>query len=137
MSQIVLQRTSLTGRQLCRGLGLSYRSFNRWMGRWQQGLPLLRSPGPPKLGPLPLDALIDELDALVVGAKRTRGTGAFHQRWRAWVARPPLQAVVNTQRRQQLRARREKLQRLRWLHPNLAWAIDAAECSDNPREHHL
>jgi hypothetical protein len=42
-------------------------------------------------------------------------------------ARRPLQNLVTARRRATLRARRRKLQRIRWLQPNVAWAIDATE----------
>jgi hypothetical protein len=137
MSAILLQRTSLTVRQLCTGLGLSYRCFCRWHQRRLEGRPVLLPPGPHKVGPLPLDALIEDLHQLIHGPRRTHGTGAFYQRWRAYVARHPLQAAVHAQRRQHLRARRQQLQRIRWLHPNLAWAIDATEYPKNAQGHRL
>jgi hypothetical protein len=137
MSQRVLQTTSLTARALCRGLGLSYRAFGRWTQRQQQGQPLLQSPGPRKLGPLPMDALLEDLQALVPRRQRTRGTGRLHERWRAFIARGPLQAVVHDRRRERLRAQRRKLQRVRWLHPNTAWAIDATEYPKDRQGHRL
>ena len=127
MSQSVLEQTSLTPQALCRGLELPYRSYCRWSEHRRQGLPVLLPPGPAKLGPLPMDALLEDLDHLVPRAQRTRGTGLLHQRWHPYVARRLLQAIVHERRREKLRARRRRLQHVRWLHPDTAWAIDATE----------
>ena len=137
MTELVLERTALTAHQLCRGLGVSYRSFGRWRQRQREGRPLLLPPGPRKLGPLPLDAFVEDLHALVHRAKRTRGTGALYQRWRALVARHPLQLLVTARRREHWRFLRARWQRLRWLRPNLAWAIDATEYPKDAQGHRL
>jgi hypothetical protein len=137
MSQSVLEQTFLTPQVLCRGLELPYRSYCRWTRRQQQGLPLLLPSGPPKLGPLPMDALLEDLDRLVPRAKRTRGTGSLCQHWQPFIGRRPLQTVVHQRRRQTLRARRRKLRRIRWLHPDVAWAIDATQCSPDSHGHAL
>lgn len=127
MSQSVLEQTSLSPRALCRGLELPYRSYCRWSEHRRQGLPVLLPPGPRKLGPLPMDALLEDLNRLVPRAQRTRGTGLLHQRWHPYVARRLLQAIVHERRREKLRDRRRRLQHVRWLHPDTAWAIDATE----------
>ncbi len=137
MTELVLQRTALTAHQLCRGLGVSYRSFDRWRQRQREGRPLLLAPGPRKLGPLPLDAFLEDFHTLVPRARRTRGTGAFYQRWRAHVARHPLQQAINDHRREHGRSLRRRWQAIRWLRPNLAWAIDATEYPKDPAGHRL
>ena len=137
MTELVLQRTSLTARQLCRGLGLPYRSFDRWRQRQREGRPLLLPPGPRKLGPLPMDALLEDLESLVHRAQRTRGTGRLQERWHPYLARRLLQAIVHERRRQRLRVRRRKLQRIRWLQPDTAWAIDATEYPRDAQGHRL
>lgn len=137
MTELVLQRTSLTARQLCRGLNLSYRSFDRWRQRQREGRPLLLPPGPRKLGPLPMDALLEDLESLVHRAQRTRGTGRLQERWHPYLARRLLQAIVHERHRERLRVRRRKLQRIRWLHPDTAWAIDATEYPRDAQGHRL
>ena len=127
LSPSVMSATGLCARQLCRGLGLSYPSYRRWCQRQARGVPLLRAAGPRKLGPLPMDALIDDLQALVHRPRRTRATGALYARWRGYVGRRPLQGLVNARRHAWLRGRRQWLQRVRWRLPQLAWAIDATE----------
>jgi len=117
---------------LCRGLELSYASFHRWRRRLAQGLPVIRPPGPGKVGPLPLDQFQDELEALVHRPKRTRGTGSAYQRLGSVISRRHLQEVVNARRRSALRRQRQSLRRVRWLQPNLAWAIDATETHRDP-----
>ena len=61
MTQSVLDCTALSVADLYRGLALSYASFHRWRRRLAQGLPVVRPPGPSKVGPLPLDPFQDEV----------------------------------------------------------------------------
>jgi hypothetical protein len=95
-------------------------------------MPVLRSPGPGKVGPLPLDQVQAELDALVHRPKRTQGTGPAHERLKSVISRRAFQEVVQSQRRQCLRQQRQKLQRIQWHKPNVAWAIDATETHRDP-----
>ena len=127
MTQVIFQRTALSPRQLCRGLGLAWGSFQRWSERQRQAQPLIQPAGPRKVGPLPMEKLLADLDGLVHRAQRTRGTGELQAHWHPFIARGPLQNVVTACRRAKLRARRQRLQRIRWLQPNVAWAIDATE----------
>ena len=127
MSQSLLESTGLSTTQLCGGLGLSYSSFQRWRHRHDLGLPVLRAPGPAKVGPLPLEELHDQLEALVPRAKRTRGTRAAYRCLAAGISRRNFQTMVNARRCAHLRRQRQKLKRIRWKEPNLAWAIDATE----------
>jgi len=131
--QSVLDSTRCSAAQLCRGLGLSYASYQRWRHRLAHGVPVLRTPGPGKVGPLPLDQLQDEMEALVHRAKRTRGTGLAYQRLKSVISRRQLQALVNAQRRRRLRQQRRKLRRIRWTQPNVAWAMDATETHRDPQ----
>jgi transposase InsO family protein len=137
MSQSVLEQTGLSPQALCRGLELPYRSYCRWTEHRQQGRPVLLPPGPRKLGPLPLDALLEDLESLVHRAQRTRGTGRLHEHWQPYLGRRLLQSVVNERRRQRLRIRRRRLQRIRWLQPDTAWAIDATEYPKDAQGHRL
>jgi hypothetical protein len=132
MSQSVLASAELSVAELCRGLELPYASFQRWRRRQAQGLPVLRPPGPPKVGPLPLDQLQEELEALVHRPKRTRGTGDAQERLKSVISRRAFQDVVRSQRRQHLRQQRQKLQRIQWHAPNVAWAMDATEIYRDP-----
>ena len=133
MTQSVLDNTDLSVAELCRGLELPYASFQRWRGRQLQGLPVLRPPGPPKVGPLPLDQLQAELDALIHRPKRTRGTGPAHDRLKSVISRRSFQDVVRSQRRRHLRQQRQKLKRIQWHEPNVAWALDATETFRDPQ----
>jgi hypothetical protein len=84
-----------------------------------------------------MEALIEDLQSLVHRAQRTRGTGELQARWHPFIARGPLQNIVTACRRAKLRARRQKLQRIRWLQPNVAWAIDATEYPKNTQPERL
>ncbi len=127
MSQSVLTETGLSARQLCRAAGLGYATYCRWSRRQREGEPLLLHPGPRKAGPLPMDELLKDLQALVHGPKRTRGTGALCRKWRPFAGRRPLAGCVKEERLRRHRLLRLRLRRVRWLEPDLAWAIDATE----------
>jgi len=133
MSQSVLESTELSAAELCRGLALPYASFQRWRRRLAQGLPVLRPPGPGKVGPLPLDQLQEELEALTHRARRTQGSGPARERLKSVISRRHFQDLVRAQRREHLRRQRQKLKRIQWTVPNVAWAMDATETHRDPQ----
>ena len=124
MSEAIVTHTGLSYRRVCRGLALPFSTFQRWRLRLQRGRPLLRSPGPKKTGPLPLAQLQPELAALPHRLHRTRGTTQLYRRHQQRLSRRTLNALVREERSRQQRRRRQSWQRLTWLRPNSAWAID-------------
>ena len=127
MSEAIVTHTGFSYRRVCRGLALPFSTFQRWRLRLQRGRPLLRSPGPKKTGPLPLAQLQPELAALPHRLQRTRGTTQLYRRHQQRLSRRTLNALVREERSRQQRRRRQSWQRLTWLRPNSAWAIDATE----------
>lgn len=127
MSEAIVTHTGFSYRRVCRGLALACSTFQRWRHRLQRGLPLLQLPGPKKTGPLPLAQLRQELAALPHRLQRTRGAAELYRRHQASLSRRQLNALVHAERARQKRRRRLAWQRLTWLRPNTAWAIDATE----------
>jgi hypothetical protein len=127
MSQKIQITSRLTTRELCQHLTLSYGTLLRWRRRATNGLPLLRRPGPKKLGPLPFEKLRQEVGQLLHNKKRTAGSGALYTKYRDLISRRDLSALINQQRRNQTQQRRRNFTRITWKEPNLAWSIDATE----------
>jgi len=119
--------TRLSGRQLSQRVGLSRTTYHRWLHRHQSGLPLLRRPGPPKTGPLPLARVREQIRQLPAGPHRTHGTGALYQQHRAGLSRRQLAELVRQHRRQQREERRARLLQITWHSVHTAWALDATE----------
>lgn len=127
MSQQIQTASRLTTRELSQRLPLSYATLLRWRRRARHGEPLLRPPGPKKLGPLPFEQLRQEVEQLLHKKKRSGGSGALYTKYREAISRRDLHRLINEQRRHQVQQRRRRLTRISWKEPNLAWSIDATE----------
>ena len=127
MSQKLQTTSRLTTRELCQHLALSYGTLLRWRRRARNGAPLLRRPGPKKLGALPFEQLRWEVQQLVHKKKRTAGSGPLYLKYRDSISRRYLTRLISQQRRNQIQGRRRRLTRITWKEPNLAWSIDATE----------
>lgn len=119
--------SGLSGRRLCRRVGLSRATLCRWQRRQQRGQPLLRSPGPAKIAPLPLAEVRQRLEQLRHGRKRTGGTGELYRHYQESLSRRQLGAWVQEARQQQRAQQRAQLQQVSWFHAQTTWALDATE----------
>ena len=109
---------------VCRELGAPRSSLLRWKRRQQAGMAVVGRPGPAKVAPLDLDALLDEIRTLRHGPQRTRGTEVLYDRHRAELSRRDLQALVEATRRE-LRQEEQALERrVEWLVPGAVWSMD-------------
>lgn len=120
-------QSGASARALSPGLGLSYRRLRRWQRRAESGQPVLRRPGPAKSGPLPLEAVRQEIEQLRHGRRRSRGTLALQARYRAVLSRRDLAQLVAAERLVRELARRQRVRRVQWHEPDLAWVIDGTE----------
>lgn len=127
MSQALQTQTGLRTGALCARLALPASSLRRWRQRQCQGRPLLQTPGPKKLQPLPVQQLQDKVCGLRHGRRRTRQTGALYQEYAEAISRRDLAVWVSTARAQSQRAHRQNLLRVEWLQANVVWAMDATE----------
>jgi hypothetical protein len=95
----------------------------RWQQRQRSGQPLWQKPGPKKDAPSDWSALLQELQGLSGGRRRTRGTGLLYRRHAGWLSRRKLARLVKWFRQNQL----DSMKHIRWLKTGLAWSIDATE----------
>ena len=114
-------------RQLCRSLALPRGTYRRWHARFRAAAEIIRTPGPKKCQPLPLEALKKEVCKLAHGRKRSRGTTVLYASHAAAISRRTLQELVAEARAEHRQQERQNLQHLHWHSPDVAWAIDGAE----------
>ena len=121
------KQTGIDARQASRHVGIGYRRLLRWRKRASTGEPVLASPGPKKVAPLPLHELWSMVADLRHRRRRTFGTTALQKKTRDAISRRDLAGMVAQERAAQYRARRQVFKRVTWHRPNLAWAIDATD----------
>lgn len=127
MSEALRQRVGASARALCRGLALPYQSYLRWRGRQTRGEPLIQTPGPKKVDPLPLADLQRRVEQLTHRTRRSFGTTALARELKERVSRRAVFDGARSQRRQLRRERRQSIQHIEWTVPNLVWSIDGSE----------
>ena len=123
----IQERTGASARTIASAARLGYRRLQRWRARLSASQPVLAAPGPKKTADLPLAELKAEIAALRHRRRRTQGTTELYARYRAAISRRALARYVAEERANRNRARRQVCKHVRWLWPNLAWAIDATE----------
>lgn len=129
--------SGISTRALCARLALPCSTLRRWRSRSAQGLPLLRRPGPKKLGPLPFEEVQREVEGLLHRQKRSHGAGALYRRHQKAISRRELGRWILQQRQSINRIRRQNHRSIQWKKPNLAWAIDATEYGKDRRGRRL
>lgn len=115
---------------LANQVGLSYRTLMRWKRRLANGQAAVEKRGPKKVRPLNLNELKARIRDLDHGTKRSFGTGQLHGAYAGCISRRELNQLVRQARRESNRRRKAEACRVRWLRPNLAWAIDDCRKSD-------
>ncbi|MFC1591060.1 hypothetical protein ACFL43_00900 [Thermodesulfobacteriota bacterium] len=124
-------------KQLLKDTCFSYASFMRWKGRMKRGLEPAQTPGPKKVETFDLNNLQEEVKNLNHRRKRTHQTAAVYERYKHCVSRRTLGSLIAEARRTRRKQQSEGLQRLRWHHPGLAWALDDAEHQEDPWQRKL
>lgn len=112
---------------LTQQMALSYDSLMRWKRRIRNGQNPVNTPGPKKVEPLDLTCLQEDIKQLKHARKRTHATGALYQNYRTQVSRRQLNAMVIEARKEHHRQEADRMQRIEWRHPDLAWAIDGSK----------
>jgi hypothetical protein len=120
-------RTRASTREVSDAVGVGYRTLLRWRRRVSGGKPPLTPPGPKKTGPLPLDEVRREIEALRHGPRRSRGICALQARYQSVISRRSVSEMALEERARRNAQRRKTSKRVTWREPNLAWAIDATE----------
>jgi len=121
------KRTEASTREVSRALGLGYRTLLRWKERVSGGRSPLTPPGPKKTGPLPLEEVRREIQALRHGERRSGGVCALQARYRSVISRRAVSELALEERTRRNQERRKMSKRVSWKEPNLAWAIDGTE----------
>jgi transposase InsO family protein len=120
-------RTQASTREMSDAVGLGYRTLLRWKKRVGAGKPALTPPGPKKTGPLPLEEVRREIEALRHGRRRSRGICALQVRYQSVLSRRSVSEMAGQERAKRNLARQHVCKRVTWKEPNLAWAIDGTE----------
>ena len=120
-------RTRVSTREVSESVGMGYRTLLRWRRRVSGGKAPLTPPGPKKTGPLPLEEVRREIEALRHGRKRSRGICALQVRYQSVISRRSVSEMAQEERAKRNAERRRTSKRVTWKEPNLAWAIDATE----------
>ena len=120
-------RTHASTREVSESVGMGYRTLLRWRRRVGAGEPPLTPPGPRKTGPLPLDEVRREIEALRHGPKRSRGICALQVRYQSVISRRDVSELALEERKKRNAQRRHTSKHVTWNEPNLAWAIDGTE----------
>jgi transposase InsO family protein len=120
-------RTEANTREMSSAVGIGYRTLLRWRKRVGAGKPALTPPGPKKTGPLPLEEVRREIEALRHGRRRSRGVCALVARYEPSISRRGVAEMAARERAKRNLERRQVCKHVTWKEPNLAWAIDATE----------
>lgn len=115
------QKTRLPWRQVC--TDVPYASVMRWRQRQRLNQAVCQPPGPKKTVPLNWPQFYPLRRQLRHGRVRTHGTSELYQQFAESISRRELAGLVQDLRRDQLAA----MKRIDWLHPGIAWSIDATE----------
>jgi hypothetical protein len=124
MIAVLKKRFCMPYRSIADQVGLSYATLMRWKQRIADGQPAVQRPGPKKVKPLDIEQLKRKISALDHGSKRSRGTGRLYGAVAEQISRRDLNRLIIQARRESNRQRAAGLCRVRWLRPNLAWAMD-------------
>jgi transposase InsO family protein len=120
------QSARLSWRRQCELLGIAYSSLMRWKGRLHRKEPVLKRPGPKKVGILDYDTLAQRLEALRHGQKRSYGVGSLIRDFGDALSRRGIGLVVQCCRQRAHRAEAESMRRIAWLMARMVWAMDDA-----------
>ena len=120
------QRYNLTWELIADLLNRASGTLRRWGRRWSKLLPIRLRPGAKCVEPLSFiqPKLFDDLSH---GAKRSRGSGALHDKLTGTLPRRRIQQMINEARSRFNQQQRATMFRIEWLNPMLAWAIDDTE----------
>lgn len=107
--------------------GISVSSFKRWKRRIRSGDQPVKKPGVKKVAPIDLQDLEQQIQDLDHGKKRTAGTGRLYQANSHRISRREFNEMVKQVCCENNRAQAACWSKVRWLHPDLAWALDGMQ----------
>ena len=109
--------------------GINICSYKRWKRRVRAGVEPVQKSGVKKVAPIDLGKLKQQIGALEHGKKRTAGTGRLYHVNCHRISRREFNAMVGQIRTAAKRSKDAAACRVRWLRPDLAWAIDGLQYS--------
>lgn len=107
--------------------GISASSYKRYKRRIRCGDAPVKKPGEKKVAPIDLRKLEQQIHDLDHGKKRSAGTGRLYQANGHGISRREFYEMVRQARSAHNRASAAALCRVRWLCPDLAWALDGMQ----------
>ena len=107
--------------------GISASSYKRYKRRIGCGDVPVKKPGVKKVAPIDLQELEQQIKDLDHGKKRSAGTGRLYLANSHGVSRREFNAMVRQARSAHNRESTLALCRVRWLRPDLAWALDGMQ----------
>jgi len=124
-------RFALPIRALAVDMCLGVATLSRWRRRLTRGQAAVGRRGPRKVKSLDLSELKEQIQDLGHGRKRSRGSGSLHRAYADGISRRDLDAMVRSVRSESSRQHRVEMYHVRWLRPNLAWAMDDCEKTEH------
>jgi hypothetical protein len=125
--QDVKSQHSVAAAPLVAAAGLSASSYKRWKRRIDRGDEPVQKPGVKKIAPIDLEKLRQQIVELPHGNKRTGGTVSLYRENNHGISRRQFNEMVRQVRLSHNRSRSGSLCRVRWLYPDVAWALDGLQ----------
>ena len=107
--------------------GMSASSYKRYKRRILCGDAPVKKPGVKKMAPIDLQKLKQQIQDLDHGKKRSAGTGGLYQANSHGISRREFNEMVRQVRLSTNRSVPASFCRVRWLRPDLAWALDGMQ----------
>jgi len=107
--------------------GFSASSYKRWKRRIHCGDAPVQKPGAKKIAPIDLGKLKQQIGDLNHGKKRTAGAGRLYNINSHRISRREFNEMVRQVRWATNRSKAASQCKVRWLRPDLAWALDGLE----------
>ncbi len=133
--EVAKSRYTVAAAPLAAAAGLSASSYKRWKRRIRCGSEPVQKPGVKKVAPIDLARLKQQIVDLPHGRKRTGGTVRLYRANGHGISRREFNRMVRQVRLSHNRSMSASLCRVRWLYPDLAWALDGLQYTAHI--HHL
>ena len=125
--EAVKSRYAVAAAPLVAAAGLSASSYKRWKRRIDRGDEPVQKPGVKKIAAIDLEKLRQQIVELPHGNKRTGGTVSLYRENNHGISRRQFNEMVRQVRLSHNRSRSGSLCRVRWLYPDVAWALDGLQ----------
>lgn len=119
------ERFKISCRRICEALQIPYSSAMRWYVRHQRNVHLVGRPGPKKTDQVDITDVKHEIARLHHRKKRTHGTSLLKRKYSCCLSRREIEHLIREARNE----KNNRMKRIAWHTPGLAWAIDGASIS--------